>query len=116
MTALGKLPPEALRQLVLPHLGAARDDVLSGAAVGVDAALVQLGGSRVLAVTTDPLSVIPALGLERSAWLAAHLVASDLWTTGVPPAWAAVTLNLPPHLDDAALARYARALSDAWTE
>jgi hydrogenase expression/formation protein HypE len=113
---LGKLAPAALQRWILSHLGAARDDVHTGPAVGSDAALVRLGAGRVLAITTDPLSIIPALGLERSAWLAAHLVASDLVTTGVEPAWASVTLNLPPQLSDADLERYARALSDAWSE
>ncbi len=114
MTSLGKLGPAGLRHAILPHLGAARDDVLSGPAPGRDAALLKLPGGRVLAVTTDPLSIVPALGEARSAWLAAHLVASDLVTTGIAPAWASVDLNLPPGLDDRALAHYARALSDAW--
>lgn len=113
---LGKLAPGALRDRVLAHLGAARDDVVLGPAPGVDAALVELGDGNVLALTTDPLSLVPAIGIEASARLAAHLVASDLWTTGIAPAWAAVTLNLPPHLSDADLERYAAALGAAWRE
>ncbi|HET7225332.1 MAG TPA: AIR synthase related protein, partial [Candidatus Eisenbacteria bacterium] len=113
---LGKLAPGALRDRVLAHLGAARDDVVLGPAPGVDAALVRLQGGNVLALTTDPLSLVPAIGIEASARLAAHLVASDLWTTGVQPAWAAVTLNLPPQLSDLDLERYAAALGAAWRE
>jgi hydrogenase maturation factor len=67
-----------------------------------------------MAVTTDPLSVIPAIGLEASARLACHLLASDLWTTGIPPAYAAIDLNLPPHMGDEDLARYWEAMSAEW--
>jgi len=67
-----------------------------------------------MAITTDPLSVIPALGLERSATLACHLIASDLWTSGIPPAFASIDLNLPPHMSDADLERYWTAMSATW--
>src|SRR5262249_60651039 len=104
--ALGKLSPEAYERLVAPHLGAARPEVAVGSRAGHDAAIVRIGAGRVMAVTTDPLSVIPALGPERSARLACHLVASDLWTTGLPPAYVSVAFNLPPAFGDDAFASY----------
>ena len=114
--ALGKLSPDAFARLVAPHLGAARSEVAVGPRAGHDAAIVRIGAGRVMAVTTDPLSVIPALGLERSARLACHLVASDLWTTGIPPAYVSVDFNLPPSFSDEAFGSYWRAMSDAWAE
>ena len=114
--SLGKLTPDAFERLIAPHLGAARAEVLVGPRAGSDSAIVKLGAGRVLALTTDPLSIIPALGPARSAKLAAHLVASDLWTTGIPPAYASVSLQLPASLDDAALGIFAAALSSAWSE
>ena len=113
---LGKLSPGAFARIIAPHLGAARTEVVVGPRPGHDAAIVRIGAGRVMAVTTDPLSVIPALGLERSARLACHLVASDLWTTGIPPAYASVDFNLPPSFTDEAFACYWRAMSDAWAE
>ena len=113
---LGKLSPDAFAQLIAPHFGAERAEVTVGPRAGHDAAIVKIGAGRVMAVTTDPLSVIPALGLERSARLACHLVASDLWTTGIPPAYVSVDFNLPPSFGDDALGRYWRAMSDAWAE
>src|SRR5262250_2906154 len=107
---LGKLTPEAFSRLVAPHLGGARPEVAVGPRAGHDAAIVRIGAGRVMAVTTDPLSLIPALGPERSARLACHLVASDLWTTGLPPAYASVSFNLPPSLDDGTFALYWRAM------
>jgi hydrogenase maturation factor len=111
---LGKLDPDALERLVLPHLGAARAEVLVGPRAGSDAAIVRTGAGRVLAITTDPLSIVPALGIERSARLSCHLLASDLWTTGLPPSLASVCLNLPPALADAELERYQRAMGETW--
>jgi hydrogenase maturation factor len=113
---LGKLTPEAFARLVAPHLGAARPEVVVGPRLGHDAAIVKIGAGRVMAVSTDPLSVIPALGLERSARLACHLIASDLWTTGIPPAYASVDFNLPPAFGDDAFGTYWRAMSDEWAK
>jgi hydrogenase maturation factor len=115
-SALGKLSPEAFARLVAPHLGADRVEVTVGPRVGHDAAIIRIGAGRVMAVTTDPLSVIPALGLERSARLACHLIASDLWTTGIPPAYVSVDFNLPPSFGDDAFGRYWLAMSAEWAK
>jgi len=112
--ALGKLSPEAFTRTIAPHLGAARADVVAGPREGVDCAVVKIGAGRVMALTTDPLSVIPALGPARSARLSCHLLASDLWTSGIPPAWATVSFALPPHMDDATFAAYWEAMSAEW--
>lgn len=114
--SLGKISPEVFARIVAPHLGAARPEVLAGPRAGHDAAVVRIGAGRVLAVTTDPLSVIPALGPARSARLACHLIASDLWTTGIPPAYASVDFNLPPDFTDDQFAEYWLAMSDEWAK
>ncbi len=112
--ALGKISPEVFQNVIAPRLGAARPEVLAGPRAGHDAAVVKVGAGRVLSVTTDPLSVIPALGPARSARMACHLIASDLWTTGIPPAYASIDFNLPPHFGDDAFAEYWAAMSDEW--
>jgi hydrogenase maturation factor len=111
---LGKLGPEAFERLIAPHLGASRPEVLQGPRAGADAAIVKLGAGRVMAVTTDPLSLIPGFGPADSARLSCHLIASDLWTTGLPPAYASVNFNLPPHMSDEDFAVYWAAMSDEW--
>jgi hydrogenase maturation factor len=111
---LGKISPEVFARVVAPHLGAERPEVIAGPRAGHDAAVIKIGAGRVMAVTTDPLSVIPALGPARSARLACHLIASDLWTTGIPPAYASVDFNLPPHFSDDAFAEFWHAMSDEW--
>jgi hydrogenase maturation factor len=112
----GKIDPADFDRLIAPHLGAARNEVLLGPRPGVDAAVIRVGAGRVLALTTDPLSLVPALGPERSAWLACHLIASDLWTTGIPPAFVSVSMNLPPDMSDEMLAAYAHAMGEGWAE
>lgn len=112
--ALGKISPAIFHAVIAPHLGAARDEVLAGPRAGHDAAVIKVGAGRVMAVTTDPLSVIPALGPARSARLACHLIASDLWTTGIPPAYASIDFNLPPGFGDEAFTEYWHAMSDEW--
>lgn len=111
MTPLGKLSTEEFDRWIAGRLGAARPEVLVGPGPGRDSGIVKIGAGRVMAVSTDPLSLIPALGPEASARLAAHLLASDVWASGIPPAFAAVSLALPPSLDDATLAAYWTALS-----
>lgn len=112
--ALGKIAPRVFESLIAPHLGAERPEVLAGPRPGHDSAIVRIGAGRVMSVTTDPLSIVPAWGLERSARLSCHLVASDLWTSGIPPAFAAITLTLPRGLGDEDFARYWRAMSAEW--
>jgi hydrogenase maturation factor len=116
MDRLGKLSPEVLARIVAPHLGAARAEVLVGPKPGCDSAIVRVGAGRVMAMTTDPMSFLPGLGPERSARLSCHLLASDLWTTGIPPAYASVSFALPPHLEDAVFEAYWRAMSDEWAQ
>jgi len=63
--------------------------------------------------STDPVSFIPSLGPEESAWLSVHAVASDVATSGVPPRFAMFELNLPPSLSDELLERYWRSIHTA---
>lgn len=111
---LGKLSPAVFERIIAPHLGAQRPEVLVGPRPGTDCAIVRLSAGRVMALTTDPLSVIPCLGLAGSARLACHLLASDLCTSGIPPAYATVDFNLPPEMSDGELTEYWQAMSDEW--
>jgi hydrogenase maturation factor len=51
-----------------------------------------------MAMTSDPLTLIPTLGLRESAWLSVQLMANDMATTGFPPTYAQFVLNLPVTL------------------
>lgn len=106
MGQLGKFDPTLMKEIVYPRLGAKRQEVIIGPQFGVDNAIVRIGRNRVMALTTDPLSLIPALGAEDSAWLSVHNLASDLTTSGFPPAYVVVDFNLPPQMKDGEFQRY----------
>lgn len=83
----------------LQHLcGAQRAEVLQGPSFGVDTSFIDLGNGNALATSSDPLSLIPTMGMEVSAWLSVHLLANDMSTTGFAPQFAQFVLNLPTEL------------------
>src|SRR5690606_37373502 len=75
--------------------GYTRKEVRSGPRFGVDVSIVELPGGMALASTSDPLSLVPSIGIEESAWLSVHLMANDMATTGFSPMYGQFVLNLP---------------------
>jgi hydrogenase expression/formation protein HypE len=96
----GKATPELFERIILRRLGARDDDVLTPPKHGVDIGVVRVADGVAMALTTDPVFVVPAYGWERAAWFAVHILASDAATSGLPLRWMTVDLNLPPELDD----------------
>lgn len=92
---LGKVSPDIFNEIILPHLGRHRPEVLVGPLNGVDVGITDLGHGLVMATTTDPVFVVPAYGWERSAWFAVHILASDAVTSGLAPQYLTMDLNLP---------------------
>jgi hydrogenase expression/formation protein HypE len=106
MSLSGKISNGGFEDIILPNCGYVRPEVLSGPAFGVDVALIELPGGMGLALTSDPLSLIPSLGLQESAWLSVHLMANDMATTGFAPMYAQMVLNLPPSISEADFTTY----------
>ena len=94
----GKIQNDFYKELIFPFCGAQRPEVKIGPAYGVDVAVIDLPGGMALALTSDPLSLIPSLGLRESAWLSVQLMANDMSTTGFAAMYAQFVLNLPPTL------------------
>lgn len=92
---LGKIGHHVVEDLVRPKCGFPREEVRVGASFGVDVSLIDLPGDMEMALTSDPLTLIPSLGLEESAWLSVQLMANDMATTGYPPMYGQFVLNLP---------------------
>jgi hydrogenase expression/formation protein HypE len=109
----GKATAELFEQVILRRLGAPDPDVLVGPRHGVDVGVVRVADGIAMALTTDPIFVVPAYGWERAAWFAVHILASDAATSGLPLRWMAVDLNLPPELSDEDLASLWTAFSRA---
>ena len=104
----GKLPPELLRQF-LRGVPAPPPDVVLGAAVGEDAAVLDLGGDELLVAASDPITF-------GSARLARDLLAvneNDLVTTGARPRWLVTTLLLPEGIAAAGAAQLLDDLAQA---
>jgi hydrogenase expression/formation protein HypE len=96
----GKATAELFEQVILRRLGARDPAVLVGPRHGVDVGVVRVADGVAMALTTDPVFVVPAYGWERAAWFAVHILASDAATSGLQLRWMAVDLNLPPDLSD----------------
>lgn len=103
--AIGKISPEFFDRHVFPRLGARRPEVLVPPRHGVDVGVVQIGPDLVMAITTDPIYIVPQYGWERAAWFAWHILASDVTTSGFPPAYAAFDFNLPMEMTEEAFER-----------
>jgi hydrogenase maturation factor len=103
---LGKINFQGYQDLLAGRLGASRKEVKQGPAFGVDVSITSLPGGMALAATSDPLSLIPSLGLMESAWLSVHLMANDMATTGFAPQYGQFVLNLPDTLSKTDFSTY----------
>lgn len=102
----GKLDHRQLKEQFITKLGYCRKEVLQGPAIGVDVAIIQIDDSTGLVVASDPLSIIPTLPMEISAWLSVHLMANDIATSGFLPSFGQFVLNLPTSLSAEQAADY----------
>ena len=114
--SLGKIGGALLTETVLGRLGAADPEVLAGPRAGVDIGVLRVAPGVVMAVTTDPVFVLPSLGWEQAAWFAVHILASDAATSGLPLRAMSVDLNLPAELSDHDLATLWQAYAGACEE
>lgn len=102
---IGKVSPEFFDEVIYPHLGAKRKDVLVGPRHGVDIGIIKIGGGKIMAVTTDPFYILPLYGWEKAAWFAWHILASDVVNSGFPPSHFVIDLNLPMSMTEAEFAQ-----------
>jgi len=73
----GKVTAEIFEQVLLRRLGAHDPAVVVGPAHGVDVGVVRVVPGTVMALTSDPVFIVPAYGWVRAAWFAVHILASD---------------------------------------
>ena len=71
---------------------------------GVDFGVVDLG-DQVMVLSCDPFFIAKELGLEKAAWFAVHIIASDVAVSGIAPKYLAIDLNLPPQMTEDELVR-----------
>lgn len=102
----GKIGHHLFTQFIQHKCGNPRQEVSVGPGFGVDVSVVDLPHGQAMALTSDPLSLIPSLGLEESAWLSVHLMANDMATTGFAPMYGQFVLNLPADFPKAGFEQY----------
>ena len=107
----GKASAELFERVIWRRLGATDPSILVGPQHGVDVGVVRVADGVAMALSADPVFVVPAYGWERAAWFAVHILASDAATSGLPLRFMSVDLNLPPEITDDELA----ALWDAFS-
>jgi len=90
---VGKLPPSMLERYVLSRVGAKDPAVLVGPSIGEDAAIIDIGGGRVLVAHVDPITE----AVELLGWLAVHIACNDVAVRGARPRWLLPVLYFPEH-------------------
>jgi len=103
LPALGKIHPEFFHKVIYPQLGKDDKTVIVKPQHGVDFGVIDLG-KDVMVLSTDPFYIARELGIERAAWFAVHIIASDVAVSGIRPKYLAIDLNLPPEMTEDELA------------
>jgi hydrogenase expression/formation protein HypE len=118
----GKTGDEFLKGLVFPFCGSERNEIKTAPQYGVDVSIIGMPNGFEMALTSDPLTLIPTLGLQESAWLSVCLMTNDMATTGKAPMYAQFVLNLPEQFPGADfeiywqhIHRYCKAMGTAIT-
>ncbi len=95
---LGKLPADVLARL-LAGMRPVDPRVLVGPGIGLDATVIDMGDSLLVA-TTDPIT----FAVDSIGWYAVQVNANDIATTGATPHWFMATVLLPGSRADVAMA------------
>jgi len=106
---IGKISADVFNKLIYPHLGAKRAEILVGPQHGVDVGVVEIG-NKAVAMTSDPVFIVPEYGFKRAAWFATHILASDIVTSGLPPTYLTIDLNLPLSMTEEELSTVWKAI------
>ncbi|MDO5614911.1 MAG: AIR synthase-related protein [Cruoricaptor ignavus] len=95
-----KISEQKFRDYFSGSFGAKKDSVLTTPKFGVDVSIISINDALAMCSASDPLTYIPGLGAEKSAWLSVHLTANDIATTSVAPQYFQVVLNLPQYMTE----------------
>ena len=88
----GKLPNDLLEKIVLKYITHKKDDIITGAAVGEDNALVDFG-DEVAILSTDPITG----AINNIGKIAVHVSCNDVSTSGGTPIGLLLTILAPPE-------------------
>jgi hydrogenase maturation factor len=108
----GKLPPDVLEKYVLSRIGVRDPAVLVGPGIGEDAAVIDIGGDRVLVVHVDPITG----AVELLGWLAVHIACNDIAVRGAKPRWLLPVLYFPERTSEELVDRVTAQIDEAAKE
>lgn len=92
---IGKLPNDVLEKIVISNIKTKRKEVLVGAAIGKDSAVVDFG-HEVCVMSTDPIT-----GATKDVGrLAVHISCNDVATCGAEPLGILLTILAPPTVTE----------------
>lgn len=104
LPVLGKIHADFFKKVIYPRLGKKDPSVIVKPQHGVDFGVIDLG-DRAMVLSADPFYIARELGIEKAAWFAVHILASDVAVSGIRPRYLAVDLNLPPEMTEDELER-----------
>ena len=94
---IGKIPESVLKRSVFKQIRTKRPEVLVGAGVGEDCAVMKLAEDEVFVLSTDPIT-----GTAKDMGeLAVHVTANDLASAGAEPVGMLLTVLLPESVEEA---------------
>lgn len=106
---IGKIPENMLKRAVFRQIRTKRDEVLVGAGVGEDCAVLQLEPDEVFILSTDPIT-----GTEKDmGTLAIQITANDLASAGAEPVGVLLTVLLPPSANEPLIRRLMQEVEQA---
>lgn len=91
---IGKVPENVLKRSILKQIKTKRPEVLVGADVGEDCAIIGLQADEVMVLSTDPIT---GTTKEMGRW-AVMISANDIASSGAEVVGVLVCVLLPPHI------------------
>lgn len=88
---IGKVPESVLKRSILRQIHTKREEVLIGAGIGEDCAILSLSEDEVYVTTVDPVTA----ATKDAAALAVHAAANDIASSGAEPVAILVSALLP---------------------
>ena len=96
---IGKVPESVLKRSVFKQIKTKRPEVLVGAGVGEDCAVMQLEPDEVFVLSTDPITGT----VQDVGRLCVHVTANDLASAGAAPVGILLTALLPEDMEEETL-------------
>lgn len=93
---IGKVPENVLKRSILRQIHTKREEVLIGAGVGEDCAILALSEDEVFVVSVDPVTGTT----KDAAALAVQITANDLASSGAEPVAVLVSALLPEAIEE----------------